>query len=92
MGIEWFRDLIICIFGVAAIGLLIFIAVVMYLFYRRTSALLDSMKKAANTMQGFSSCMEGEVIKPIIQIVTVIQGIRQGVDAVSKLFKKKREG
>ncbi len=88
MGIDWFRDLIICIFGIVAAGVLIFLAVLSYSLYRRVKSILDSTRAAASNIQDISSYMGEEIIKPLIQIVAVIQGIRQGIDSVSKFFKK----
>jgi len=88
MGIEWFRDLIICILGLVATGVLIFIAVLLYSFYHRTKSILDSIETISRTIQGITSYVGGEVAKPLIQVVAIIQGIRQGIDTMSKFFKK----
>ncbi len=89
MSIDWFRDLVISISGLVLIGVLIFIAVLSYSLYRRTKAILDSVKTTSRTIQRVSSYVGDEVVKPITQIVALIQGIRQGIDAVSNLFRKK---
>ena len=91
MTIDWFRDLIISIFGLVAIGVLVFIAVLFYSLYRKSKPILNSIKAISGTIQAISSGTE-EVVKPIIQVVALIQGIRQGIDAINKLFKKKEGG
>ena len=83
MSIGWFRDLVICIAGLVAAGVLIYIAVLFYSLYHRTMHLLDSMHARAT--------IGDEVLQPLIQLVNLIQGIRQGIDTVSKFFKKKEE-
>lgn len=88
MSIEWFRDLIICIFGVVAAGVLIFIAVLLYKIYRKTGSALDSVKATSTTIQGITSYVGDEVVKPMTQVVAIIQGIRQGIDTIGKFFKK----
>ena len=88
MGIDWFRDLIICIFGLVATGVLIFIAVLSFSLYRRTRVILDSVKATSKTLQGISSYVGDEVVKPVIEIAALIQGIRQGVGTISKFFRK----
>lgn len=88
MSIDWFRDLVICIFGLVAAGALIFIAVLLYSLYRRTKSILDSVKTTSATVQAVSSYVGEEVAKPIIEVVALIQGIRLGIDRVSKFFKK----
>jgi len=88
MSIDWFRDLIICIFGIVTAGVLVFIAVLLSLLYRRTRSILDSIKATTTTIQGVSSYVGEEVVKPVIQVAAVVQGIRQGIDTISKFFKK----
>jgi len=92
MGIDWFRDLIICIFGLVAAGVLIFIAVLSFLLYRRVRAILDSVKTTSRTIQGLSSYVGDEVVKPVIEVAAIIQGLRQGIDTISRFFKKKEGG
>jgi len=92
MSIDWLRDLIIVIFGLVATGVLIFLAVLLYSFYRRTSSILDSMATISRTMEGISSYAGDEVAKPLMQVVAFIQGIRQGINVISKFFKKKKGG
>jgi len=90
MGIEWFRDLAISLSGLILIGVLIFIAVLAYSLYRRISSILDSMKIVSKNVQGISSFVTDEVAKPLIQVVAFVQGIRQGINAIGKLFKRKK--
>jgi len=92
MSIDWFRDLIICIFGIVAAGVLIFLAVLLYLLYRRTRSILDSVKATSTTIQGITSYVGEEVVKPVVQVASMIQGIRQGIDTISKFFKKQEGG
>jgi len=92
MGIDWFRDLSICIFGLVAAGVFIFIAVLLFLLYRRVRVILDSVKATSRTIQGISSYVGDEVVKPVIEVAALIQGIRQGIDTISKFFKKKEGG
>ena len=89
MSIDWFRDLIISIAGLTATGVLILVAVLAYSLYRRIKAILDAAKSTSRTIQGISSYVGDEVAKPLTQVVALIQGIRQGIDAISKLCKKK---
>ncbi len=92
MSIDWFRDLIICIFGLVAAGVLIFIAVLLFLLYRRVRVILDSVKATSKTIQGISSYVGDEVVKPVIEVAAIVQGIRQGIDTIGRFFKKKEGG
>jgi len=91
MSIDWFH-LIICIFGIVTAGVLVFIAVLLYLLYRRTRSILDSIKATTTTIQGVSSYVGEEVVRPVVQVAAVVQGIRQGIDTISKFFKKQEGG
>ena len=88
MDIEWFRDLVISISGLVLIVVSILVTVLFFLLYRRIKSILDSIKIMARTMRGVSSYVGEEAVKPVIQVVAFIQGIRQGIDAIGKLFKK----
>jgi hypothetical protein len=89
MGIEWFRDLVICIFGVIAIGVLIWIAILSYLLYQRSKPLMEVMH---TVYQRADSILDAKaMLNPITQIIATIQGIRQGINAINKIFKKKEE-
>ncbi len=92
MSIDWFRDLVISIFGLVAAGVLIFVAVLSFLLYRRVRVILDSVKATSKTIQGISSYVGDEVVKPVIEVAAIIQGIRQGIDTISRFFKKKEGG
>ncbi len=91
MSLECFRDLIISIFGLVATGVLIFIAVLLYSLYHRARSILDSVKATVRTIQWVTSYIE-EVAKPVIQVVALIRGIRQGVSTISKFFEKEEGG
>lgn len=92
MDIGWFRDLIICISGVVMIVVLIFAAVLAYSFYHRARVVLDSIEATSTTLQRISNEVSDEVVKPVIQAVALIRGLRQGIDTISRLFRKQQEG
>lgn len=92
MSIDWLRDLIICIAGLVVAGVLIFIAVLLYSLYHRTKDILDSLRATSTTLQGVASYVGDELVKPVIQLVALAQGIRQGIDTVIKFFKKEEGG
>ena len=91
MSIEWFRDLVVCIFGLGATVAVIFLAVLALLFYRRLRPVLDSLKATTKTVENLSSCVEVEVARPLSQVAAFVQGIRQALELVGRLTKKKEE-
>jgi hypothetical protein len=90
MDIGWFRDLVICIFGLVTTIVVIFIAVLAYLLYSKLRPVLDSMEVTSATLQEITSTVKDEVVKPAVQFATLVRGISQGIDLVSRFFK--REG
>ena len=89
MDIAWFRDLVICVWGLVATLLLIFLAVLVFLLYRKAKVVLNSIEMASSTIWRISCTVEDEIVKPVVQIVSLVQGIRLGVDFLSRFFKKK---
>ena len=89
MSVELFRDLVICIFGLVATGVFVFVAVLSCSLYRRTRPILDSIKATTTTVQGLTSYVGNEVAKPLIEVAAIIQGISLGINTMSKFFRKK---
>jgi len=91
MDIGWFRDLVICIFGLVTTIVIIFIAVLAYLLFSKLRPVLDSMKATSATLQEITSTVKDEVVKPAVQFATLVRGISQGIDLVSRFFKREEQ-
>lgn len=91
MSIEYFRDLVICIFGLGATAAVIILVVLAFLIYFRLKPLLDSMKATASTVARVSSAVEKELAGPLAQIVSFVQGVRQAVGFVNRFIKREEE-
>jgi len=89
MDVVWFRDLIICISGAVVVIMSVFIAVLMYLLYRRVKAALDSIETTSKNIQEVASTVRDQVIKPVTGLTIFVQGVLRGVNAMSKFFRKK---
>ncbi|RJQ38544.1 MAG: hypothetical protein C4555_04925 [Dehalococcoidia bacterium] len=87
MGIEWFRDLSITILGFVTSGVLIFIMVLIYHLYRKAKSALQMAESALKIAHDTVSLVQAG-IKPLLPILTLIQGIRGGYKGISKIFKK----
>jgi hypothetical protein len=87
MGIEWFRDLSITILGFVTTAVLIFAAILVYRLYRTLKSTLLLVKAASKIAYDTVTRMQ-EGIKPLLPILTLIQGIRGGFKGISKIFKK----
>ncbi len=91
MGIEWFRDLVVCIFGLGATVAVIILVVLAFILFIRIQPIIKSLKTTTRTVENISSCVEEEVVKPIAQVAAFVQGIRQAVSMVGRFTRKKEE-
>ena len=91
MSIEFFRDLVICIFGLSATVAVVILVVLAFLLYSRLKPLLDSMKQTARTVARVSSAVENELAGPLAQIISFVQGIRQAVGFVNRFIKREED-
>lgn len=91
MNIEWFRDLVLCIFGLGATVAAIILVVLAFLLYFRIRPILDSIKATSQTVANISSSVEEEVAKPLAQVMAFVQGIRQAIGLVSRFTKKEED-
>jgi len=91
MDIGWFRDLVICVFGLVTTIVVIFFAILAFLLYRRVQPILNSVKLTTATVQEITSTVKDEVIKPISQFGALIRGVAEGIKLATKFFKKEEQ-
>ena len=91
MSIEWFRDLVICIFGLSATAVILFIATMAFICFLKVKPIIDSAKKTTKIVENLTSTVEEQVAEPLAKVAAFVQGVRQAVNLVSGLRKKKEE-
>lgn len=91
MSIEWFRDLIIIIWGIASTVVVVIIGILAYLFYRRIQPALDSLKATTKTVENITSTVGEQVAGPLAKVAAFVQGMRQAVSLVSQYRNRKEE-
>ena len=91
MELSFWRDIILIIWGLVATVAIVFISVILFLFYRKTISLLDSTDLVVARVGNIMDYAEKEMIRPVRQFGTMIQGIIQGVSIFSSIFKKKED-
>ena len=87
MGIEWFRDLSITILGFVTTAVLIFASILGYRIYRKAKSALQLAESAAKKAYDTVTVVQ-EFIKPLLPIISLIQGICGGLGGISKIFNK----
>ena len=91
MSIEWFRDLIIIIWGIGAIVVTFTIGVVIILFYRKIRPALDSVKATTKTVENITSVVGEQVAGPLAKVAAFVQGIRQASSLINQFRNKQEE-
>jgi len=99
MEIAWFRDLVICIFGLVAAIVVIFLAVLSYICYKKIKRVLESAESVSVSAKGIVSdvresidTVKEEAMSPLIQLMAIVQGVRQGMEVFNRFFKKDEGG
>ena len=91
MSIEWFRDLVICIFGLGATVVILSLAVLAFMAYYRIKPIVNSVKATTKTVENISTTVEVEVARPLAQVAAFVQGIRQAMNLVGQFRKKEAD-
>ncbi|MCJ7604868.1 MAG: hypothetical protein MUO19_02395 [Dehalococcoidales bacterium] len=91
MSIEWFRDLVIVIFGLGATVAVVIFVVMAFMLFFRIRPILDSVRATTKTVENLSHSVEEEVAKPLAQVISFVQGIRQATGLFSKFTRKKED-
>jgi hypothetical protein len=91
MTIEWFRDLVIVIFGIGATVAIILLVVLAFMLYNRLKPIIDSVQKTTKAVERITSGVEEAVAKPIAQIVSFVQGVRNALNLVRRFTGKEED-
>jgi len=87
MDMAWFRDLSITILGFVTTAVLIFASILGYCIYRKAKSALQLAESAAKKAYDTVTVVQ-EFIKPLLPIISLIQGICGGLGGISKIFSK----
>jgi hypothetical protein len=91
MDLAVWRDMVIVIWGSVGVLALIFICIIIFLFYRKTASLIESADSVVVQVGGVVDYVDKEVIRPITQMGTMIEGIIKGINLIREIFKKKED-
>jgi hypothetical protein len=85
------RDIILIIWGSVATVAVVFIAVILLLFYRKTVSVLESTDLMVAKVSDIVDYVNEEVVGPVSRFGTMIRGIIEGIGMFSTICKKKEE-
>jgi hypothetical protein len=89
--IEWFRDLVIIIYGLVGAVFLVYIGIMALSLFRRLEFIMDSLKVTSSNIQEISTVAREQMVKPIMQVGSVFQGITRWIEMISGYFKKSKK-
>jgi hypothetical protein len=87
MDMEWFRDLSVTILCFVTTAVIIFASILGYRLYRKAKSALQLAESAAKKAYDTVTVVQ-EFIKPLLPIISLIQGICGGLGGISKMFNK----
>ena len=102
MGIDWFRDLIICIWGCLAIIFLIVVAILVLMLSKRLqnimdsidlicckgNSILESLEVSTSNFEDIVADIRNKIMNPLIQITAVVKVIQQLMGMLNHLKKR----
>ena len=91
MTIEWFRDLIIIIFGLVGAIFLIIAGIMAFALFSRVKVILDSLKVTSANIQEISTVAKEQIVRPIMQVGSVFQSITKWIEMISGYFRKSKK-
>ena len=106
MGIEWYRDLIICIAGaitcivcLVAAGVIIYFAVIARSLNKKAKSIMSTVEETTAMAKGVVSDIredvhevKEEIMSPLIQVMAIVQGVRKGFELVNTFLRKEKGG
>jgi len=90
--IGWFRDLVIIIYGLFSLAFLTLIGLMVFSLFRRLEVILDSLKVTSANIEEISTVAREQMVRPIMQVGGVFQGITRWIEMISGYFKKFKKG
>jgi membrane protein implicated in regulation of membrane protease activity len=91
MTMEWFSQLVIVIFGLAATVAVVIFTVLGIMCYTRVRKIIDSVKSTTKSVESIVEDVEAEIAGPLGTAIAVIRGIREGMGLFHSFGGKKKK-
>ena len=82
--------LMVSIIPVTILGIIVLILIIILaiLIYKKTKSVLNSIQNTTNEVKQVVDTIKTEFVDPLVQIMAIVQGVKQGLSMISKLFRK----
>ncbi len=82
----------IIIFGLVGVAFLTLIGVMGFSLFRRLEVILDSLKTTSANIEEISTVAREQMVRPMMQVGSVFQGITRWIEMIGSYFKKTKKG
>ena len=91
MDLAWWRDLVIVIWGLVTTVAVICIGILVVLLYKKLVPLVEDANVVVGKVGDVVDYTKEEVISPVVQFASAVQGIVQGINLIADIFRKKEK-
>jgi len=91
MDLSWWRDLVIVIWGLITTIAVICVCILAFLLYKKLVPLVEGADIVVGKVGDVVDYTREEVISPVVQFTSAVQGIVQGINLIADIFKKKEK-
>ena len=89
MNIEFLRDLVIVIDGFLLLLVLIIFTILVLILFKHIVSIVRSVRTVTRAIEDTVNRVN-ELSNPVLKLVAMFTGVRNGINAVMKVFKKRR--
>ena len=91
MDLSWWRDLVIVIWGLITTITAICVCILAFLLYKKLVPLVEDIDIAVGKVGDVVDFTKRDVITPVVQFASTVQGIVQIIALIADIFKKKEK-
>lgn len=91
MDLSWWRDLVIVIWGLITTIAVICVCILAFMLYKKLVPLVEDANIVVGKVGDVVDYTREEVISPVVQFTSAVQGIVQGINLIADIFKKKEK-
>lgn len=91
MDLSWWRDLVIVIWGLITTIAVICVCILAFLLYKKLVPLVEDADIVVGKVGDVVDYTREEVISPVVQFTSAVQGIVQGINLIADIFNKKEK-
>ena len=89
MDLSWWRDLVIVVWGLITTIVVICIAILIFLLYKKLVPLIKNADTVVSKVGDVVDYTREEVISPVVQFTSTVEGIVRGITLIADIFRKK---